>query len=55
MSLTKEQLAHMIDHTNLKAYATREDMRTLCDDAGASRLGTSAGAAICDELAASER
>ena len=31
--LTKEKLAAMIDHTNLKAYATDSDMKKLCDEA----------------------
>ncbi len=31
--MTKEQLARMIDHTNLKAYATDADMKKLCDEA----------------------
>ena len=30
---TKEQLAGMIDHTFLKAYATDSDMKQLCDEA----------------------
>lgn len=28
-----DQLAQMIDHTNLKPYASREDMKTLCEEA----------------------
>lgn len=28
-----DQLARMIDHTNLKPYASREDMKTLCEEA----------------------
>ncbi|HIZ45584.1 MAG TPA: deoxyribose-phosphate aldolase [Candidatus Olsenella pullistercoris] len=35
MELTREQLASMIDHTNLKAFATRDDMRRLCEEARA--------------------
>ena len=35
MDVTKEQLAAMIDHTNLKAFATRDDMRKLCEEARA--------------------
>ncbi len=31
--MTREQLAKMIDHTNLKAYATDADMKKLCDEA----------------------
>lgn len=30
-----DQLAQMIDHTNLKPYASREDMKLLCDEAKA--------------------
>lgn len=32
-NLTVEELANMFDHTFLKPYATREDMRKLCDEA----------------------
>lgn len=32
-NITKEQLAAMIDHTFLKAYATDLDMKQLCDEA----------------------
>lgn len=35
MKITKAELAGMIDHTNLKAYATREDFQKLCDEARA--------------------
>lgn len=35
MDVTKEQLASLIDHTNLKAFATRDDMRRLCEEARA--------------------
>lgn len=31
--LTKESLAKLFDHTFLKAYATNEDLKTLCDQA----------------------
>lgn len=31
--ITKEQLAGMIDHTNLKAYAVEEDFKKLCKEA----------------------
>lgn len=31
--ITEKQLAAMIDHTNLKAYATNADMKKLCDEA----------------------
>ncbi len=31
--ITEEQLAGMIDHTNLKAFATDADMKKLCDEA----------------------
>ena len=30
---TAKQVAKMIDHTNLKAYATEDDLRKLCDEA----------------------
>ena len=30
---TRKELASMIDHTNLKAYATDADMKKLCDEA----------------------
>ena len=33
MKLTAEKIAGMIDHTNLKAYAMREDFRKLCAEA----------------------
>lgn len=33
MSLTIKEVAGMVDHTNLKAYAAREDFRKLCDEA----------------------
>ena len=33
MSLTKEQLADMIDHTNLKAFADDAAIRKLCEEA----------------------
>lgn len=35
MDVTKGQLAAMIDHTNLKAFATQDDMRKLCEEARA--------------------
>ena len=31
--MTIKELAQMIDHTNLKAYATKDDFRKLCDEA----------------------
>lgn len=31
--ITIKQVAQMIDHTNLKAFATKEDFRKLCDEA----------------------
>ncbi|MBQ9036341.1 MAG: deoxyribose-phosphate aldolase [Erysipelotrichaceae bacterium] len=31
--ITREQLAKMIDHTNLKAFASDADMKKLCDEA----------------------
>ena len=31
--ITEKQLAGMIDHTNLKAFATDADMKNLCDEA----------------------
>lgn len=33
MELTIRTVANMIDHTNLKAFATRDDFRKLCDEA----------------------
>ena len=33
MELTIEYVAGLVDHTNLKAFATREDFRILCDEA----------------------
>ncbi len=33
MELTVKQVAAMIEHTNLKAYATKEDFIRLCDEA----------------------
>lgn len=52
--LTKEAVAGMIDHTNLKATATREDIRRLCDEAKkyhfASVMVNSAFTALCSEL-----
>lgn len=33
MELTRSQVANMIDHTNLKAFATKEDFITLCQQA----------------------
>ena len=33
MNLTKEQLAGMIDHTNLKAYADDAAIAKLCEEA----------------------
>ena len=38
MQLTKEQLASMIDHTNLKAFADEEAMKKLCDEAAANHF-----------------
>ena len=53
-ALTKETVAGMIDHTNLKATATREDIRRLCDEAKkyhfASVMVNSAFTALCSEL-----
>jgi len=31
--IKKDDLAQMIDHTNLKPYATKEDFRILCQEA----------------------
>ncbi|NPA74844.1 MAG: deoxyribose-phosphate aldolase [Euryarchaeota archaeon] len=31
--MNREELAKYIDHTNLKAFATRDDIRKLCDEA----------------------
>lgn len=33
MTMTRQELAAMIDHTNLKAYASSADMRKLCAEA----------------------
>lgn len=33
MGFTIKEVAGMVDHTNLKAFATREDFRKLCDEA----------------------
>ncbi|WP_312433013.1 deoxyribose-phosphate aldolase [Lacrimispora sp.] len=33
MALTIKEIAGMVDHTNLKAYSTREDFQKLCDEA----------------------
>ena len=53
-ALTKEAVAGMIDHTNLKATATREDIHRLCDEAKkyhfASVMVNSAFTALCSEL-----
>ena len=38
MQLTKTQLASMIDHTNLKAFADEEAMKKLCDEAAANHF-----------------
>ncbi len=52
--LTKETVAGMIDHTNLKATATRDDIRKLCDEAKtyhfASVMVNSAFTALCKDL-----
>ncbi len=52
--LTKDAVAGMIDHTNLKATATREDIRRLCEEAKtfhfASVMVNSAFTALCAEL-----
>ena len=51
--LTKDAVAGMIDHTNLKATATREDIRRLCEEAKAyhfaSVMVNSAFTALCSE------
>ena len=50
----RETVAGMIDHTNLKATATREDIRRLCDEAKeyhfASVMVNSAFTAFCSAL-----
>ena len=33
MNISVKDVAAMVDHTNLKAYATREDFQKLCDEA----------------------
>ncbi len=35
MNYTIKSVAAMVDHTNLKAFATREDFQKLCDEARA--------------------
>ena len=53
-ALTMEAVAGMIDHTNLKAAATREDIRRLCDEAKkyrfASVMVNSSFTALCSGL-----
>ena len=53
-ALTKEAVAAMIDHTNLKATATREDIRRLCEEAKAfhfaSVMVNSAFTSLCRDL-----
>ena len=53
-ALTKEAVAAMIDHTNLKATATRKDICRLCEEAKtyhfASVMVNSAFTALCAEL-----
>lgn len=38
--MTRIQLARMIDHTQLRPYATLEDMKTLCREAAEHRFAT---------------
>jgi len=33
MNITVKEVAAMVDHTNLKAFATREDFKVLCEEA----------------------
>ena len=33
MNISVKEVAAMVDHTNLKAYATREDFQKLCGEA----------------------
>ncbi len=53
-SLTKEDIAAMIDHTNLKAAATRADIEKLCDEAKTYRFASvmvnSAYTSLCRDL-----
>ena len=53
-ALTKEAVAAMIDHTNLKATATREDIRRLCEEAKTFRFASvmvnSAFTSLCRDL-----
>ena len=55
-TITKEQLAGMIDHTNLKAFASREDMEKLCQEARENGFAmvavNSVQSALCRELLA---
>ena len=46
MEITVKQVAAMIDHTNLKAYATKEDFAKLCDEAKYYGFKSVTGAAI---------
>ncbi|MDO4284400.1 MAG: deoxyribose-phosphate aldolase [Eubacteriales bacterium] len=52
--ITKEQLAGMLDHTNLKAFASRQDFETLCGEAAqihAAMVAVNpAPVALCREL-----
>ena len=52
--LTKEAVAGMIDHTNLKATATRADIEKLCEEAKAYRFASvmvkSAYTSLCRDL-----
>ena len=53
-TLTKTDLAGMIDHTNLQPFADREAMRRLCDEARANGFAmvaiNSAQTALCAEF-----
>lgn len=38
--MTKQELAEMIDHTNLKAFATTKDIEKLCDEAAKNKFAS---------------
>ena len=52
--MTKKQLAEMIDHTLLKAFAVEEDFRKLCEESVTSGFKmvavNSAAVALCKKL-----
>ncbi len=54
MEITQIELAKMIEHTNLKAFATRDDLQKLCEEACAHGFKTvvvnSGPVAMCAEM-----